>query len=231
MKHPLVRIIPHLFVIILLCGGEGKAQSSSTPQEPKPSATPTAPTNSPLEYGVISGSQYENSYFGLRLTIPSGWTIQGDAVKSEIKERGKESIVAKTEQEKAQFEAAVNRTLNLLTISKLPLGTPGQANALFMTIAEPVPLNMTGAVYSENLKAVLEKSQVTVKFLASEPMQTINGVPFHNLTITLGPPENLVQQKYFFLIKKGYALGLITTTVSESDNELMNGILKSVKLQ
>ena len=100
-----------------------------------------------------------------------------------------------------------------------------------MTIAEPVPPAMTDAVYSENLKAVLQKSQVPVNFLASEPVQTINGVPFHNLTITLGTPENLVKQRYFFLLKKGYALGLITTTVSENDNELMNAILKSVTLQ
>ncbi|MDQ6653452.1 MAG: hypothetical protein M3Y84_11985 [Acidobacteriota bacterium] len=137
----------------------------------------------------------------------------------------------KNEQDKTQMEAAVDRTINLLTISKVPLGTPGQLNALFMTLAEPVPLSATGQFYIEKLKSVLQQSTVPLTFVDDQQVETINGVQFHTLTITIRPGESVVRQKYYVVIKKGYALGLITTIISDSDTEAMNGILKSVTVQ
>jgi hypothetical protein len=56
-------------------------------------------------------------------------------------------------------------------------------------------------------------------------------VQFLTLTITIRPGESVVRQKYYVLIKRGYALGLITTIVSDGDTEVMNSILKSVSVQ
>jgi hypothetical protein len=64
-----------------------------------------------------------------------------------------------------------------------------------------------------------------------QQVETINRVQFLTLTITIRPGESVVRQKYYVVIKKGYALGLITTIVSDSDTEVMNSILKSVSVQ
>lgn len=187
-------------------------------------------TSAAAEAGSINDSIYENSYFGLRLNIPAAWTIQGEDVKKQIKEGGKTSIIAKDEKEKAQFDAAADRTLNLLTISKYPLGTSDQFNALFMSVAEPVPLSAGAPTYIAQLKAVLQQSKVPVTFVDDQGVETINGVKFHTLTITLKPGAETVRQKYYVLLKKGYALGLITTIINDSDSDAVNNIMKSVRI-
>ncbi|MDQ2974836.1 MAG: hypothetical protein M3R69_05410 [Acidobacteriota bacterium] len=121
--------------------------------------------------------------------------------------------------------------LKLLIISKVPVGTPDQVNAVFMAMAEPVRVSVTPPSYIENLKHLLQQSKVPITIADDQQVETINGVGFHTLTITIRPGENVVRQKYYVLIKKGYALGLITTIVSDSDTEVMNSILKSVSVQ
>jgi hypothetical protein len=217
----------------MFCCATAWAQPGKPQQEAKPGvpASSTAKQTSAAGVGVISESVYRNDYFGLRINIPSGWTIQGDDTKQRIKEGGKALMVPKDETDKNEQEAAVERTLNLLSISKFPLGTPGQSNALFMAIAEPVPLSASGPDYMKQLKSAMEQTKVPVTFVDDNQVETINGVQFYRLTVTLTPGENLVRQRYYVIIKKGYALGLITTITSDSDNDTVNSILRSVTVQ
>jgi len=233
MKKSIVMTLLRLLVLVMFCSAAAQAQPGRAQQEAKP-GLPTRPTSTQTPAagsGVISDSVYRNDYFGLRVTIPQGWTVQGDDVKQRIQEGGKTAIVPKNEEDKEQLEAAVDRTLNLLTVSKFPLGTPGQVNALFMTVAEAVPLSTTGPAYILQLKSVLQQTRVPVDFVDDNQVETINGVQFYTLTIALRPGENIVRQKYYVIIKKGYALGLITSILSESDTGVVNNILKSVTVQ
>jgi hypothetical protein len=100
-----------------------------------------------------------------------------------------------------------------------------------MTMAEPVRPSVTGPSYIEKLKSLLQQSTVPITIMDDQRVETINGVQFLTLTITIRPGESVVKQKYYVVIKKGYALGLITTIISDSDAEVMNGILKSVTIQ
>ena len=204
-----------------------RAQQEATPPvrvSPANTQTPAAAA------GFVTDSVYRNDYFGLRISIPQGWIVQGDDVKQRIREGGKEVIVKKDDQNKQELEAAVERTLNLLTISKFPLGERGQLNALVMAIAEPVPLAATLSDYMKDLKAALQQTTVPVTLIEGE-VETINGVRFTTVTALLNPGDRTVRQKYYVTMKKGYALGLITSILSESDTDLVNSIMKSVIVQ
>lgn len=230
MKKSVVANLARLFVLVMFCGTAAHAQPGRAQQEAKPavSASPTStPTPAPAS-GVIADSVYRNGYFGLRITIPQGWTIQGEDVKQRVKEKAKDVIVPKDGQDKHELEAAVERTLNLLTISKFPMGDPG--NALVMVVAEQVPLAATGPDYMKDLKASLQQTRVPVTLVDGE-VETINGVRFYTVTATLTPGEHVIRQKYYVTMKKGYALGLITSILSESDADLVNSIMKSVIVQ
>lgn len=233
MKKFSVTTLAHLFVLVMFCCTAAHAQPGRAQQETKPAvaASPTStPTPAPAS-GVITDSVYRNDYFGLRINIPQGWTVQGDDIKQQISERSKAIVVPKDEPDKAQLDAAIDRTLNLLTVSKFPLGAPGQINALFMAIAEPVPLSATGPGYMKQLKSGMQQTKVPVTFVDDNQVETINGVQFYTLTVTLTPGENVVRQRYYVIIKKGYALGLITSIISESDADLVNSIMKSVTVK
>lgn len=230
MKKSAVRSLLPLFVIIILSGATfAQSPKEAAPPSPTVPQTPAAGPMSPSG-GVNTGSVYENGYFGLRLAIPTGWNIHDDATKKQIMERGKSEIVAKDDQEKGQLEAAAARTLILFTASKVPLASTGQFNAVFMAIAEPVSLSTTTPVYIKQLKSVMQQAKTPVNF-SDEQVETINGLQFHTITSTYGSSENLVRQKFYILIKKGYALSLVSTIVSDSDSEVMNSIIKSVSVK
>lgn len=232
MKKSVVTTLAQIFVIGLLCCTAVQAQSGSSPQEAKPavSPSPAIPKALPAGQGVITDSVYHNSYFGLRITIPRGWTVQGDDFKKELMKDGKSAIVPKNEQEKAEMEAIAERSAVLLTISKLPMGSD-QVNASFIAMAEAVAPSVTVLIYIKQLKGFLQQAQVPVKFVDDNQVETINGVQFYTLTVVVNPDENPVQQKYYVLIKKGYALGLITSIISDSDTAAMDSILRSVTVQ
>jgi hypothetical protein len=113
----------------------------------------------------------------------------------------------------------------------VPLGTPNQFNANFVAAAEPVPLSTTGPTYIEQLRAVLRLARTPTSIPDDYEIETINGVEFYRLTIPVGSGEDLAQQKYYVVLRKGYAIALITTIFSESDADTMNSILKSVVIQ
>lgn len=232
MKKSLVTTIARVFVISMLCGTAVVAQAERPAQEPKPAVSPSpAVAKTPGEYGVVTGSVYHNSYLGLRITIPPGWTVQGEDAKQKIVEESKTMLPPKNEREKAEREAIAARSAILLTISKLPLETSEQANAILIAMAESVPPSLTTPIYMKQLKGFLQRAPFPVNFGDDDQVETINGVQFHTLTAILSPTENSVRQKYYVLIKKGYALGLITSIISDSDTAAMNSILKSVTVQ
>ncbi len=229
MKKSKVTTLSHLFILVVFCCTAAHTQPGHAQQEAKP-AVPASPTSTPTPApasGVITDSVYRNDYFGLRITIPQGWTIQGDDVKQRVKEKAKDVIAPKDGHDKHELEAAVERTLNLLSISKFPMGAPGQLNALVMVIAEAVPLAATGPAYMKDLKASLQQTTVPVTVVDGD-VEVINGVSFYTLTATLTPGEHEIRQKYYVTVKKGYALGLITSILTESDADLVNNIMKSV---
>lgn len=219
-------------IIIMFCGIASQAQPGRAQQEAKPTVRvgPMSTETPSAASGVVTDSEYRNDYFGLRITIPQGWIAQGDDVKQRVKETAKAVIVPKDDQNKQELDAAVDRTLNLLTMSKFPLGEPGQLNALVMVVAEAVPLAATGPAYMKDLKAALQQTTVPVT-VADGEMETINGVRFYTVTATLTPGEAVIRQKYYVTLKKGYALGLITSILNESDIDLVNSIMKSVTIQ
>jgi hypothetical protein len=217
-------------VIALVLGGStaraqvrrsGKAPSK---QKPPPRAL------SPIDGAGINDSIYRNTYFGFQLTIPKGWIVQDDAAKKQMKEISKSIAINKDEIEKEASDAAVERTLNLLTLSKLSLGTAADFNALFACVAEPVPLYPNISSYMARLKETLRNMTIPITIETEGDVETIGGARFSVITVLMSPPHGIpARQKYYVTLKKGYALAFITTVFSESDSAVIEGIVKSVR--
>lgn len=220
-------------IIALMLGSAVTSAQSKRPgrasarQQPPPRPLPTP--LSPLDGASIDGSVYRNSYFGFQLTIPQGWIVQSEAAKEQIKEAGKEIAINKDASEKAASDAAVERSFNLLTVSKVPLGTVTEFNALLTCVAEPVPLASTIEFYMFKLKSTLLNMKVPVTVEAEGNVETIGGARFSVMTVLMSPPQGLpARQKYYVTLRKGYALALVTTVLSESDTATVDSIVKSV---
>ena len=122
----------------------------------------SGPAETP-DAGSVTGTTYANKYFGLTLTIPTGWQVQDSTVKKQISEKGKEIVTSDDPAKKGELDRAADSTLNLLTVSQFPVGEPGRFNSMFLCGAEKIPAGVkTDVDYMSALKNTLKYSQVPI---------------------------------------------------------------------
>src|SRR5512139_2006272 len=77
-----------------------------------------------MDGGRFEGSVYHNDYLGLTITIPSGWSAQDSQTAKERMRTGGKIMAGSNENMQATLAANESRTINLVTASKYPEGTP-----------------------------------------------------------------------------------------------------------
>lgn len=186
-----------------------------------------------VDLGQIKGTQYENNYFGLSLSLPKDWEVQDMKAQQQVAKTGIDTLAGEDKNKKALLEASQANTLNLLSISKYPLGTPEKLNLSFSTIAEKVsifPGIKSGEDYLLNVKNQLNSGSLEYIFPKEIYIQNINNVQFHVLESELPINSITLKQKYYVFIKKGYALGFVLTYFSNEDLTELNKIIQSIKI-
>jgi hypothetical protein len=211
-------------VLIALTVATLSAHAQTQPPAP---ALPEIP-----DFGSVSGLTYSNNYFGLSLTIPTGWIVQDSNFKKQISDRGKEVVTSDDPAKKNQLNQAVDNTLNLLTITERQPGTPGPLNSMFLCGAEkPPPGARTDADYMLALKNTLKYSQVPIAIEKDVYTEQIGGLPFAALDFKTDFSGVFVSQKYFAHIKRDYVLFFIITYDTPEQLKTQREILQSVVLK
>ncbi len=59
-----------------------------------------------IGYGVIKDGQYQNSYFGMTVKVPEGWSVQSQAQLDEISETGADIIAGDDENLKGALKVS-----------------------------------------------------------------------------------------------------------------------------
>jgi hypothetical protein len=217
--------------LLWLLGVYTPGQTSTSPQEP-PIPAPSLPVAS----GTITDSTYKNDYFGMRLMIPAGWTIYDAQGRRVLIEQGRQQFTNNEKSLQEQLDAGISRTVNLLTISKLAQGDSGIENAIFICGAEFVPktassATATGHDYLTEVKRLLGLTKIPYKLGDPVRSEKINGTDFALLTVSSESPRGEVRQKYYAIMKKGYAIFFISTYINEADLAVMDKLMSSLKFQ
>ncbi|HEY0051316.1 MAG TPA: hypothetical protein VGB68_18615, partial [Pyrinomonadaceae bacterium] len=122
-KNPIL-----IFSVIALFSLTAHVFAQSKKAVPPIRSAPAAPAetsrdNSRTNFsGFFDGSTYKNKFFGLKITVPESWMIQGNATNREIKQLGADSVKGKNEQTEKALDAAIDRLTVLFTASKDILG-------------------------------------------------------------------------------------------------------------
>lgn len=184
------------------------------------------------DLGSVKGSNYTNQYFGLSLTAPAGWQVQDSGYKELIKDKGKELVTSADPGKKSELDQAVDNTLNLLTVTQYPAGTPGVFNSTFLCGAEKIPTSIkTDADYVNAIKATMQYSKVLQTLRSDVHTEQIDGVPFAVIEWQANYSGVLVNQRYCAHIIKGYALFFILIYQTDEHLRVENEILGSVRLR
>src|SRR5579864_301287 len=219
LRWGIAAVLGVLFAISSLSG----AQAAAAPPPAKP------------DYGHIDGSVYSNEFFGLHISIPAGWSVAGEAAKKQLIEKGKELIKSPDAASQHGIDESVNRTTQLLTISRFEINKPNaQTNPSLVCLVERLP-DAAAGIKSRDYAALvgdgLKGSSLTLAPVGEIHAETVDGVEFSVLDVKGKVQEQDVYQKYYVNIVKGYSLVFITTYYSDDDHKLTAAIVASVKMR
>lgn len=91
-----------------------------------------------IDSGTVENSIYQNKYFGFRVTFPSDWSVQEQAVRQRLAERGTEVLAGDDSRLKSTLKASQAQSQTLFAVFKHPLGTPVPFNPNITSVAENV---------------------------------------------------------------------------------------------
>ena len=227
MKRIAFNAFAHAALLALLCAHAAGQTGVQQPPPPPPSPQPA------VNVGTITDSAYVNEYFGLRLMIPEGWNVYDAQGRQMVLERGRKMITSSDKSVQAGLDAAASRTVNLLTVTKLPQDQSGMMNAVFACGAEPLAGSSvkTGEDYLAAVKKLLPYAQVAYQVEEDIGSENINGQDFGVLTLKVEGPVGTVRQKYYAVAKRDYALFCISTYTNEADRQLMTKAMSSISFR
>jgi hypothetical protein len=184
--------------------------------------------------GKIVGSTYSSGYFGFSLTIPNAWSAYDAQGRRLLLDKGYQELAARTPNEKTQdaLNKGVANTVVLLTVSRLPRDQAGTGNAIFACGAERLPGgSFTGRDYLIAMKALMLGIKDPPTLEGDIGSETIGGAEFAVLTLSRNDFGALIGQRYWSIVKKGYALFCISTYANDDDKRLLNQTMSSMKFQ
>lgn len=224
-----MRFLRFSFLIgVLSLATPALAQSGSGNQNPPPAPAPTVEAGT-IDLGQLDGENYTNNFFGLSLSVPAKWVVVS-AVRRETITAELRSKVTGDQKKQDQLDESVQRSVVLLSLTKLPLGEPG--NAAMMLVAErlPSPSVKTGADVIGLMKKAFEGTNVKVEFQGEVQTEHIGGADFGVITTKVTAPNGNFMQKDYVTTKNGYALELFYTYLDEADLAAVEAVIKSLKV-
>lgn len=185
-------------------------------------------TEKEVDYGVIEDGSYKNSYFGLSIDIPQGWTVLSREQLDGVLDTGMEMMAGDDKNLSAAMQASKKQNFTLFAFLKYGLGAKVEFNPGIMAAAErvsAVPEIKKGSDYLFHTKKLLEASPLEVNFPRDNYTTQISGVSFDVMPVTMEMAGVLIQQNLYAAIIDDYALLLTTTYSNESELEEVNGYL------
>ncbi|HZI19318.1 MAG TPA: hypothetical protein VEY09_12055 [Pyrinomonadaceae bacterium] len=230
MRRSTLTLVVFVTLAAAAAHGQAPGRPGARAQQPPPPPRPlTAPPAQLPDKGKLEGSVYTNDFFRVSVRVPQDWFVN----RTELPEEAKEMLegTARNRRQQEQINASVARSTILLNLTKLPPGPAEQFNAAFVVVAERIPSAVVRS--GEDVLRLMEKSfeNTAVKIEWLDPVHTerVGGVDFGVAGAKVTFPVGSVVQKYYVIVRNGYALQLIFSYMDEADLATLRGIVKSIK--
>ena len=184
-----------------------------------------------IDFGTFNNSVYTNSYFEVTLTVPANWSIQDRESQERLAKVGSAAVAGNDKNLKAVFKASEMQTVTLFAVFEHPLGSPVPFNTSIMGIAEQVrqmPGIQRGRDYHFQVKKTLEAGQMQVTFPKEGNTERLGGVEFDVLDQEMIIRGLTIKQKYYTIIKKGYALSFVLSFTTDAEAVQLRKVLETV---
>jgi hypothetical protein len=210
---------------LLLVGPAAFGQSATGVKHPLPA---TVESTSP-DRGQLDGVNYTNNFFGLSLSIPPTWVVVSAQRSQTVAEQT--SKLVSGEKKKEVLDASILRSVNLLSLRKLPPGEPD--NASLMLIAERIPHSSikTGVDVIQSIERAFKETNFNLEFVGETKTERIGGADFGVATVKNTSQTGIFMQKFYVTTKNGYALELFYTYQNDADLAALATLVGTMKLK
>ena len=163
-----------------------------------------------IDLGEFEAGVYTNSFFNMMLSLPDTWHVLDQESLLELMKRGGKIAADGDKNLEATFNAAEQKTLNLLAAFEYPPSTAISTNPGIMVIAEKIKHTAgikRGSDFHFQSKKTMKLSRLKVSYPEEIYEAIIDGVSFDVMEteITMGPGA-VIQQRQYVTIMNGYAL-------------------------
>lgn len=197
-----------------------------------PTTIPEAePKTTKPDFGTIQNSVYTNDYFRLRIPLPAGWNIHDEESRRRIMQTGNDELSAAQPSMAQSLDKSLQRTLNLLALDNLNMAPSHGGTAALMVGAEPIPSGQTITTmqYMETTKRLV-LGVAGYEMVQDIHTETIGGAECGVMTVKRVMPGVTLKQKYIGLVRKGYAIFLVTAYTNEAAGLALDDIILRSKL-
>lgn len=182
-----------------------------------------------FDYGKVENDIYSNSFFNMKMNLPTGWVVQSQEQMNNIRNAGKDLVAGDNTQLKAVIKASEVNTANLLAAFQYEMGSPVDFNPSIIIVAENLkiaPGIKTGSDYLFQTRKLLEQSQVKYAELDSVfAKEVISGVDFYTMNALMKYMGTEIKQLYYSTVMHGFSLDVI---ISYSTDEQKAVLMKAI---
>lgn len=217
-----------LLVIVLVTVSHVVGQ---TPAETKTAAVPDVVATQPVDRGVLEGRTYSNNFFGLSVSLPRDWIIADAQRRDSIVTEAKDKLNSDDKGKKEMVDASIARSVNLVSLTKLPAGEAH--NASLMLIAERIPSSSikNGVDVIHSMEEAIKNTNFTLEFQGPIQTEQIGTAEFAVATMKNSSPYGVVMQKVYMTVKNGYALEFFFTYTDAADLPAFDAVVKTMKVK
>jgi hypothetical protein len=214
-----------LLISLVIVGTNAIAQSGSGVHP----VTPAIVDSKNLDRGQLDGVNYINNFFGLSLSVPQTWVVV-TAQRSETLAEQTSKLVA-VENKKEMLDASIQRSVILLSLTKLPAGQPDNASLMFIAERIPLPSIKTGVDVVQSMEKAFKGTNFNLEFQGETKTERIAESDFAVATVKNSFPNGTFMQKIYVTTKNGYALELFYTYQNDADLVALDSIVGTMKIK
>jgi hypothetical protein len=212
------RILTLLLIAVALTGCERKEPESKS-------------VGIELQGHWASEREYQNEYFGVRVTVPESWQLDKGTI-AETNKRAVDFLAGDEKNLRSVMKSAIEQTLTIFTTHRYPVGTPGKSNPSVVMLIENVtrlPGITSPDDYLRAIEETLKLSNKTFTFSPEAKTEDLGGVQFRMRKAKMPIGTMVVHQSFYAKLKGGFVLLLGVNTMAEGDDEEVARIIGSFK--
>jgi len=188
-----------------------------------------------FDYGKIENGVYTNDYFDFNIPVPQSWDVRNDEQVKQLQKKGSGLISGNNKELEAKIDEADVNTIVLLTVFKNKDDTAANKfNPSFIILCENLqgsPDIKKGKDYLDHAKYLMQQSKMPYQFTPEYFTEKIGNKEFDRMDAVLDGQMGGIQQSYYSIIDKGYALSIIISFVDADQKTELKEIINKIKFK